>query len=301
MDAIFGPSELFLYGVDKIITKFKLDHQALDGQDRENARKTSIFVPETSEFYSIDRRSCLEELGRIPSSLFDSSLLLAGSTVLRPFPPANKPNKPYTFRDVVNLLTASGGNIVALCNQYSDDEEMQRLDYLDRYKRAMTTIRHHIVITAEGDIDALEKDNAPSDLHFCVGQRLPEELNMYLSQGLVRPRVLNWLASGTVLILAPYDGGDSKVYRNLVQQQLEPIRRQTLSLVAGSLHRYYQGKDYTTKYWFDSNATLKFNFKGLLPSVKDSIASWTVKEEAMLNRRQTLTVRIPICARDPKH
>ncbi|KAL8815851.1 MAG: hypothetical protein Q9223_005053 [Gallowayella weberi] len=297
VDAIYGPSELFLYGVDKIITQFKLLYQQddapakekpLDGPAKKSPKLSSQFIPETSEFLSIDRRSCLEELGRIPSSLFDEALLLAGSKVLTAFPPAAKSKKTYPFRDVITLLAGFGGNVVALCNQYSDDEEVQRLDYLDRYKRAMTGIRHHIVITIEGDIDTLDKDNAPSDLHDCIGQRLPEELNMYLSRGLVRPRVLNWLASGTVVILPPYDGGDSKVYQHLIQQQLEPIRRQTLSLLADSLNRYYQRKEITTRYWFDAKAEFKFNIKDLLPSPKSSLDSWNVKDEAMSKRRQTL-------------
>ncbi|KAL8929122.1 MAG: hypothetical protein Q9172_000665 [Xanthocarpia lactea] len=290
VDAIYGPSELFLYGVEKIITRFKLAHQPQDASERGNPKKAPQLVPESSEFLWIDRRSCLEELGRIPSALFDDSLLLAGSKTLVPFPPTNKPTKIYPFRDVVNLLASSGGSVVSLCNQYSDDEEVQRLDYLDRYKRAVAGIRHHVVITSEGDIEALDKDNAPSDLHDCVGQRLPEELNMYLSRGMIRPRVLNWLASGTILILAPYDGGDSKVYQDLVRKQLEPLRRQTLSLLADSLNRYYQRKEITTRYWFDPKVSSKVNIKDLLPSPKDSIASWNVKEDAMLNRRQTLGV-----------
>lgn len=192
----------------------------------------------------------------------------------------------------------SGGNVSTICNQYADDEEVQRLDYLGRYKQAMAGIRHHVVITSEGDIETLDKNNAPHDLHDCVGQRLPEELNMYLSRGMIRPRVLNWLASGTILILAPYDGGDSKVYQNLVRQQLEPLRRQTLSLLADSLNRYYQRKEITTKYWFDSNTLSSVNIKDLLPSPKDSINSWNVKEDAMLDRQQTLGVRTPANIRE---
>ncbi|KAL8735967.1 MAG: hypothetical protein Q9166_000529 [cf. Caloplaca sp. 2 TL-2023] len=288
VDAVYGPSELFLFGVDKVVTKFKLAYQSYDGLERGSAKKGSQFVAENSEFFWTDRRTCLEELGRIPSNLFEDALLLAGSKSLVAFPPTIRPNKIYTFREVVNLLAGSGGNVVTLCNQHSDDEEVQRLDYLDRYKRAKTSIRHHIVITTEGDIEALDKDNAPSDIHDCVGQRLPEELNMYLARGLIRPRVLNWLASGTILILAPYDGGDSQVYQNLVRQQLEPLRRQALSLLADSLNRYYQRKEITTKYWFDPNAVSKVNIKDLLPSPKDSVASWNVKQDAMSRRRQTL-------------
>ncbi|KAL8842147.1 MAG: hypothetical protein Q9176_002840 [Flavoplaca citrina] len=288
VDAIYGPAELFLYGVDKIITKFELAHQPYDPLERGNVKKTPQLAPENSDFLWINRGNCLEALGRVSSSVFDNALLLAGSKTLRSFPPTNKPGKTYSFRDTVNLLMGSGGNVSTICNQYADDEEVQRLDYLGRYKQAMAGIRHHVVITSEGDIETLDKNNAPHDLHDCVGQRLPEELNMYLSRGMIRPRVLNWLASGTILILAPYDGGDSKVYQNLVRQQLEPLRRQTLSLLADSLNRYYQRKEITTKYCFDSNSLSSVNIKDLLPSPKDSINAWNVKEDTMLDRRQTL-------------
>ncbi|KAL8995584.1 MAG: hypothetical protein Q9169_004695 [Polycauliona sp. 2 TL-2023] len=288
VDAIYGPAELFLYGVDKIITKLKLAHQPHDISERGNPKKTPQLAPDNCEFLWIDRRNCLEALGRISRNNFDDALLLAGSKILSPFPPTNKPGKTYPFRDTANLLTTSGGNVNVLCNQSSDNEDIQRLDYLDRYKQAMAGIRHHIVITSEGDIEAIDKENAPHDLHDCVGQRLPEELNMYLSRGMIRPRVLNWLASGTILLLAPYDGGDSKVYQNLVRVQLEPLRRQTLSLLADSLNRYYQRKEITTKYWFDPNGPSSVNIKDLLPSPKESINSWNVKGNAMSDRRQTL-------------
>lgn len=183
-----------------------------------------------------------------------------------------------------------------LCNQYPEDKQIPRADfltYLDQFKRALTGIRHHIVITMEGDIEALDKGNAPSDLHDCVGQRLPEELNMYLSRGLVQPRVLNWLASGTILMLAPYDGGDSQVYQNLIRVHLEEVRKQALSLLADSVHRYYQRKEITTKYWFDMSYEAKFNIKDLLPSPKDSLSTWNVKEDALADRRQSIGVRMP--------
>ncbi|KAL8974722.1 MAG: hypothetical protein Q9197_001053 [Variospora fuerteventurae] len=309
VDAIYGSSELFLYGVDKIITKFKLSYQPFIDSKLGNARQISQFVPEQSEFQRIDRRACLEELGRIPSGLFIDALLLAGSKALGQFPAFK--GKSYTIRDVVHLLASYGRSVVNLCNQYPEDEQVPRatyLNYLDQFKRALTGIRHHVVITVEGDIEALDKEIAPSDLHYCVGQRLPEELNMYLSRGLVQPRVLNWLASGTILMLAPYEGGDSQVYQNLIQVQLEPIKKQALSLLADSVHRYYQRKEITTKYWFDLTSETKFNIKDLLPSPKSSISAWNVQEDALLDRLHAMGVRPPgmydvqsltIIARDP--
>lgn len=251
-------------------------------------------MPEKSEVQWIEQRACLEELGRIPLSLFTDALLLAGSKALGQFPAFKEKN--YTIRDVVNLLSSYGRSVVNLCNQYPEDKEVPRaayLEYLDQFKRALTGLRHHVVITMEGGIEALDKEIAPADLHYCVGQRLPEELNMYLSRGLVQPRVLSWLASGTILMLAPCEGGDSQVFQNLIRVQLEPMRKQALSLLADSVHRYYQRKEITTKYWFDLSHETKFNIKDLLPSPKNSLSTWNVQEDALLDRLHAMGVRTP--------
>lgn len=184
-----------------------------------------------------------------------------------------------------------GRSVAQVCAQYSSDPAVKEIDYLDRYKKAVTSIRHHVIVTKDGDIETLDKENAPSDVHDCIGQRLPEELNMYLSRGMLRSRVLNWLTSGTILITAPYDGGDSVEYQHLVKNQLEPPRRQALSLLADSVNRYYQRKEITTRLWFDPTYEAKVNIKDLLPSPKDSLSKWNVKGDVILEHRRRLEVR----------
>ena len=291
MDAIYGPSELFLYGVDKIIRSFDLKPVESNVLEDEGVPRID---PTISEFDWIDRRTCIDDLGRIPTDVFVDALLLAGSSSLRTFPPLETsalPGKPFSFRDAVGLIASAGRSVVQLCNQFSGDVLVKQVNYLDRYKRAITSIKHHIVITKDGEVESLNKDSAPSDLHDCVGQRLPEELNMYLSRGMVQPRVLNWLASGTILMLAPYDGGDSLTYQDLVRSQLEPLRRQALSLIADSLNRYYQRKEITTRFWFAPSYESKVNIKDLLPSPKESLASWNVNIDMIRNRQSDMEVR----------
>ncbi len=293
IDAIYGPSELFLYGVDKIITRLKIFHHTSEVLEKGHGKKVSRFSLEDSSFQWIDRRNCLEELGRIPLGVFIDALFLAGSKLLVTFPPLANPSvypKGFTIRDVVSLIMSCGDSVTQVCAQYSGDANVKASDYLDRYKRAVTSIKYHIVITAEGDIEPKDKDRAPHDLNSCIGNRLPEELNMYLSRGMLRPRVLNWLASGQILLLAPYDGGDSSEYQNLVKNQLVPMRTQAISLLADSLHRYYQRKELSTKVWFDTEYEAKINIKDFLPSPKDRISEWNVKGEVIVGQRRKLGV-----------
>ncbi|KAL9612503.1 MAG: hypothetical protein Q9167_002888 [Letrouitia subvulpina] len=295
VDAVYGPPELFLYGIDRPITRFELTYELFDSREKGMSKKATRFLPEASVFRWIDKQTCLDELGRISPDLFDDVLLLAGSRLLRRFPPLENQaifGKTFSIPDTVNLIMSSGRSVAQLCNQYSGDPLLKELDYLDNYKRVVTSVKHHIIITKDGDIEAMDKDRAPSDVHDCVGQRLPEELNMYLSRGMVRSRVLNWLASGKVLVAAPNDGGDSVIYQNLVRTQLEPLRKQALSLLANSLNRYYQRKEITTRYWFDHSTGTKFNIKDLLPSPKDSIAAWNVNDNTIFEQQQALKANV---------
>ena len=284
---------MFLYGVDKLITKLEPAYQY---REAGNTKSGTVFILEKSVFWWLDRRVCLEELGRIPSESFIDALLLAGSRNLPSFPPLENPalfSKGISFQDVVTMLVSSGRNVTNLCAQYQEDPTMKSSDYPDRYKRASTAIRHHVVITADGGVQILDEDHAPSDVHDCVGQRLPEEITMYLSRGMIRPRILNWLTSGIILINSPFEGGDSIHYQTLVKSQLEPIRQQALCLLSDCLNRYYRSKEITTRFWFDQASDIKINLKDIPSVSKESLGAWKVAGSTIIEQRRKLEV-IPL-------
>ena len=231
-------------------------------------------------FWWIDRRDCLRELGNVPTYTFIDAIMLSGSSLLKVFPPLQDPayyRKAFTMRNVTDLIATSGGSVARLCTQYPTDASIKD-DYLDKYKKAAARVKHHAVMTAEGDVGILDQDNSPDDIHACIGLRLPEELYMYLSRGMIRPRVLTWLVSGTIFINQPLAGGDANAYRNLVKSQLDPLRRQALKLLTEPIHRYYQSRDMVTKLWFDLDHEEKFNMKEV-PSAREALAQWNVKND----------------------
>ena len=206
--------------------------------------------------------------------------MLSGSSLLPEFPPLSDPpqsRKQLTIRNVIDLIVSNGGSVARLCSQYPSDSSLKS-GYLDQYKQAITRVRHHVVITAEGDVEIRDKEHAPDDAHDCIGLRLPEELYMYLSRGMIRPRVLNWLTSGTISITQPLAGGDSKAYQELVKTQLDPWRRQALKLLTEPIHRYYQSRDIKTVFWFDRNHVEKFNMKDVA-SDREALNKWNVKND----------------------
>ena len=222
----------------------------------------------------------MRELNNISSHNFVDALMLAGSSLLPVFPPlldTTVYRKSFTMRSVADLVVSSGGSVARQCAQYPANPNIKS-EYLDKYKKAMTRVTHHVVMTADGDVEILDKENAPDDAHECIGLRLPEELYMYLSRGMLRPRVLNWLTSGTVSITQPLAGGDGKVYQDLVKTQLDPLRRQALKILTESIHRYYQSRDMKTMLWFNPDHEARFNMKEV-PSAREILSKWNVKND----------------------
>ncbi|KAI9718407.1 MAG: hypothetical protein M1812_004128 [Candelaria pacifica] len=262
IDAVMGSSELFLFDVEKVITEFDSGRM---------------------QFTWLSRSKCQEDLGKISDDMFVDAGLLSGSSLLPSFPPLENPalyRKPYNIRDVVSMLTTLGKSVAAVCTHYQDDPHVQHLAYLDRYKRGRSAVKHHVVLTADGRVAPLDGENAPSDVHEFIGQRLPDELYFYLSRGIISSRVLEWLTSGVIWEAPPLEGGESEEYRNLIRTQLIPIRTQTLSLLAHSVNRYYQTKEVRLRFWFDRDNDEIIRLKNVA-SPRDITSGWKVKQSAL--------------------
>jgi len=287
IDAIWGSSEVLLFDVDKLITNIDFAFQENDLQT------PTDFRLESSKFAWISRRSCEEDLGRISSDLFVDACLLSGSSMLPTFPPLENPQyyRRFSIRETVSMMVSLGRNVTAVCSHYQDDPQVREMGYLDKYRRTRMSLKHHVILTADGKVEPQDNEHAPRDVHDFIGQRLPEELYFYLSRGIVGPRTLNWLTSGEINILPPLDGGESEEYRKLVRDELNPLRAQSLGLLSHSLNRYYQRKDIKLRCWFDEK-TKPISLKDLQPP-KESIAAWNMNGPAIKDRASKLKVRSP--------
>ena len=254
-----GSSELFLFDVDKVITKLDL---------------------ERLQFSWLSKRACQEELGKsrgISDDMFIDACMLSGSSFLPTFPPLDNPRKSDTIRDSITMMFAFNRSVTAVCTHYQDDAQVQQMGYLDKYKRGRLAVKHHVIFTDDGKVEPLDVEHAPFDVHEFIGQRLPEELYFYLSKGVVGPNVLNWITSGELLEMPPLDNGESEEYHRLVRDQLPPIRAQALSLLSQTLHFYYHRKDVTVRFWFDKKAERILKPKDPTPPPQGVIAAWHVK------------------------
>lgn len=253
---------MFLFDIEKVILKLDLD---------------------ASQFLWISKENCKEELGRLTNEQFLDFGLLLGSRYLRTFPPFENstfPGKPWNIRDALNIFNGANRHATTLCSQFEEDRRVQDLQYLDRYKRAYMSIKHHVITDNEGRVGPLDPETAPSDVHELLGQRLPEELYYYISRGVLGPNIPNYLTTGQLIVPLPFGVEDSEVYRRLAGDSLMPIREQAVGLLSNCLHRFYQTKVINVRLWYEENSTRTINLK-TLPSVRDSIRSWRISHKQL--------------------
>ncbi|KAJ5719420.1 hypothetical protein N7493_007875 [Penicillium malachiteum] len=257
VDAVYGPSEAFLFDLDKLVTRIET---------------------EPAQFTWLTKQTCQEELGRLSNEQFLEFLLLLGSSFLRPCPLFENPAYPGklpNIRDALPMFNSAGRTALAMCAQYEEDRRMNEYQYVDRYKRAYLSVKYHVYMDLDGRVVPMEPETVSSDLHEIIGQRLPEELYFYLSKGVLGADVPNYLTSGEVRSSLPMGAEDTDVYRQLVGDTLTPIRTQSICLLANSLHRFYQTKEIHIRPWFDENSDEKINLKNI-PSVKETIQAWRI-------------------------
>lgn len=291
IDVVYGPPELFFYGATKIILRINTVHEpqeVLDG----TKKKVNVFNPDATTFVWTDLDQCLKVVPEISAETFISAMYMSGSSHLKPFPPLQTNYQGSgVFAAAMDTLRRHNGNVIQACQGMVKEWE-------DAYMRVATGVKHmavlfkHDIVRPRTYQETERHKKPPNDLHEITGLRLPEELMYYLYLGMIGPRVLNWLISGKVRVLAPYAGGNSDQYRKLVKDQLQPWRMQALALIAYSINRYFQTKEIATSYWFDGEAEQKINIKDL-NSAKEIQSTWRVTGDMLNRRSEALSVCFP--------
>ena len=255
VNAIAGSSELLLFDIDRVITGFEFPDDV---------------------FTFVRRQQCFEELGGIPSDTFTDACMLSGCSLLPPIPLPQRGRVPVPkVRHVLELMKTNGSTGYSVCTAFQDQPDMRELDYMDRYKRGRLAIKHDVILTITGKVEPLAPEDAPSDLHELIGQRLPDELYYYLSVGAIGPRVLNHLTSAHIHEQCPADGGESEAYRVLIADKLNASRMTTLALLAWYLARVYQHRTVELLTWYAPDRPISLNLNDA-PDQRPLAHQWKV-------------------------
>ena len=276
IDGIYGSSETLLYGTKNILTRF--DMGSTEHEEFENGYPYTRlrFALEKSSVAFLQRDRLIEQTMGMPDSLLQDALLLSGSHILAPFPPLESLFERPSLRDVVHLMMAPAPrSALQLCAAYAQHPSMKDKDYVSKYKRALASIKHPVINAKDGTIGPKDQERAPSDVHDCVGLQLPWDLLHLLKYGAISPRVLSQLTTGLIQIRTPLGGGESKHFQDFTEAGLNPIRKQCLGLLTGSLNRWYGHREIAEKFYFDPDNERTFATRNL-PDLPTSL-KWQVK------------------------
>lgn len=259
VDTVYGASELFLFEVPEVITRWD-------------------FMED--QVVWVRRSECLQLLRNFPSDSFTDACLLAGNDLLEPFPLLSKQPNTFAVKEAASLMSANSSNGLP-----RGDNVCQTLvpthpsKYQDKFRKARLTVKHHAVLTVNGKVELLNAREAPDAMtDVVIGQRLPDELYYYLSKGLISTRVLNWLTQTEVLESPPLDGGFSDAYRNLVSDQLNEMRTSTICVLAFSLVRSYSKAQMRMRCWFDKGKSQTIDLRNI-DDPRPAVSKWNVRED----------------------
>ena len=199
---------------------------------------------------------------------------MAGSDLCLTFPPLENGHQP--LKSALDLLQRYR-TVTNVVNSQQEAQKITQSGYLEKYFRARAAVKHHVIMTEDGTVEPLDAIDAPSDVHEFIGQRFPDELYFYLSRGVIGPEVLNMLASGELIEVAPLDNGESEEYQKFLLA-LVPIRTQALSLLAQPLYRFWHSKEVSVYYWWDPKNPQKLVHKEVQPTPYEATSQWHVKE-----------------------
>jgi hypothetical protein len=274
IDGIMGSQELLLYDI----------HDAV-------MSPPSASDWEKKAFSGVIKSELIKKLNVTPE-MFVDALLMAGTSFLPPFPPLQDDSiistQPYSIVDAINLLRTSEKSVTNTCAAFSD--VLQRFDpnWLDKYRKAKMGVRHCVTVQKEGVVSIRDYDNLTSDNVEYLGLQLPPELYHYLSKALIGPRLLNSFGSLESLVFPTLDGEVSDEYKRLVTQSLLPLKETAAALISSRIHRGFQFKDITLRFWFDDNLKKSLIHRNMQPKTNEQADKWGVKDAELKAREKTI-------------
>lgn len=264
IDGVMASTDAFLFDVNKVI----------------------LTIDRTESMFSwLDRSRCEHAAACTSSDQFKEAQLLLGSAFLPIFPPLAK-NPNANVRDALAMLSRAPS--LQLFHQHRNEAP----DYADRYKKAVMTIRYHVVMTADGHVQPTALDRAPGDVHAFIGFRMPDELNVYLWRGLTGPQIMDWISTREIDLALPGGVQDCEPYRKLVIRDLEVLRFQSIRLLSQSMNRYYQTQPIKTRTWTGQETS---NTPSNEEDLKAKVSTWRVPDNVMPSTKQARQPSVHAC------
>jgi Temperature dependent protein affecting M2 dsRNA replication len=276
-EAIMGSPELLLYDIEySIITKIDFT---------------------SGLFYALVKPSLPQKLN-VSEDTLTNALLMTGTSFLPAFPVLKETDiikqQPFTINDAINMYRTANKSMITLCDTWTEILQKQEPNWQDKYRKAKMAIKHHIHVEEHDGMAAVivsNSDQLTGDHPEYIALNLPQELYHYLIHGDIGRRVMNWLSYLEMLVFPPLAGGDAAEYRRLITEQLVPIQSQSIALYTSRLHRGFQHRNITIRFWFDNNTTVVIKPLAVEPAPDGLAATWRVNQTLFENQKASASTK----------
>ncbi|KAF9582657.1 hypothetical protein BGW38_010924 [Lunasporangiospora selenospora] len=249
--AIYAGSEALMFDVDRVITHIDFNKQT---------------------FSVIAKSLVLQDL-QLSDEQFLDLCLLAGYDHCPPFPLFSTIGS-YAIKSISDLLKQHRTGFNAIQAHANNNEQVFKPNYGDLFWKMRFAVRHLPVLSDDGHVKPMNAEQAPSDIHEFIGFCLPDELYYYLSRGMISEATLNTLVCGHGAEYSPLCNGETKEYRNLLNNDIMKMKAQTLALLTSQVHQYYQRK-ISIVFWYDGTSSTEHTLKiESAPVTVDAIMNW---------------------------
>lgn len=304
IDAIYGSTDLLLFGVKKFITSMNTSSNVKISSDPSSpSTQTTINSAAKSSFTWLDGNALLQDTNGLSWQQFIDSCLLCGTAISPTFPQIEG---TFLIKSAMELVRMFGSAYRAVLHFAEIFPQPIFQDYLQQYKRAVCFSKFGIVMDTKGlTLPPVPTESVPNDINIYFGTRLPNEIYFYISRGLIPCKMIGALVSGCfsdpVSILEQHigdkasqgtfsgansglnPGRDNAAAVAAVDQRrfvddLEEIWSQGLNLLTQPLNRFYQARDIVSLHGHNQQASLKVMHSYDPPLYNDTRA-WMIYEE----------------------
>lgn len=147
--------------------------------------------------------------------------------------------------------------------------------------------------------------DVPVDLHDIFSHRLPDEIFLHLSRGLLGSAVLNWLTSGSIIESAPLDEGETEEWKSFMRHAIteapQAPRCVSIALMTSCLNGFWASRKVSAYYHFDKSNRVPHPIPHDSPttlSLTKRVNNWNVGVtfvEEELRRQNSSTIDIALC------
>ncbi|SPO28323.1 related to MKT1 - retroviral protease signature protein [Ustilago trichophora] len=157
--------------------------------------------------------------------------------------------------------------------------------------------------SSTGGTPILTAADVPVDIHEVFSHRLPDEVFLHLSRGLVGAQVLSSLTSGHVIEAPPLDNGESEDYKRYVRDTLteHPASPRCVAVALGAsvLNGFWSSRKISGIYYFAPSADNPIPHDSATTlQLINRVNQWNVSNrfiEEELRRQNSSTIDLALC------